>query len=425
MTSSLRYEPFSPDFRADPYPHYAALREHAPVHFAPDAKAFCVSRYEDVRTVLRDPVRFSSDAMRTFLLGAPPGRDPMADPAVMQRMMTMSQALPFPLEELVTSRNLISEDAPRHGPLRSLVNRGFTPRRIAAWEPRLRDIAAECMAGIEGQDEFDLIAELATPLPLRIIVEMLGVEPERRADFKRWSDVIVAASTGSGRGLDPVTSGFAPAMRELSLYVQGMAVERRRVPGDDLLSVLLDAQEGEVALTDAEIAFFVLLLLVAGNETTTNLIGNATLALLRHPAELARVRADRSLVPALVEEALRYDSPAQFVFRRVVIDVELPGGHIPANEHVVALIGSANRDERQWGESAARLDVGRDTQGHLAFGIGSHFCLGAALARLEGRIALGELIDLLPDLEPSEKSVDYVDSFLVRGPRSLRLRRMA
>ncbi len=423
MTSTLRYEPFSPEFRQDPYPHYAALREHAPVHWAEESKAFCISRYEDVRTVLRDPVRFSSDAMRTFLLGARPGSDPATDPATVQRMMTLAQMLPFPLEQLVTSRNLISEDAPRHGPLRNLVNRGFTPRRIAAWEPRLREITAECMAGIEGRDEFDLVTELATPLPLRIIVEMLGVEPERRADFKRWSDAIVAASTGSGRGLDPVASGFAPAMRELSIYVQGIAAERRRAPGDDLLSVLLDAQEGEVALTDAEIAFFVLLLLVAGNETTTNLIGNATLALLRHPAELARVRADRSLVPALVEEALRYDSPAQFVFRRATVDVELSGQRIPANSHVVVLIGSANRDERQWGESAARFDVGRDTQGHLAFGLGTHFCLGAALARLESRVALGALLDVLPDLETCEKNVDPVDSYLVRGPRSLRLRR--
>jgi cytochrome P450 len=214
-------------------------------------------------------------------------------------------------------------------------------------------------------------------------------------------------------------------MALLCEYVQGVAAERRRAPGDDLISVLLAAQDGEVALTDAELAFFVVLLLVAGNETTTNLIGNATSALLRNPEQLARVRADRSLLPSLVEEALRFDSPAQYVFRRSTCDVEIAGGTIPANRHVIALIGSANRDERQWGATAAELDVTRDTQGHLAFGLGNHFCLGAALARLEGRIALGALLDELPGLEPCSARVEYIDSFLVRGPRTLPLRRAA
>ena len=419
------YEPFSPEFRDDPYPHYAALREHAPLHFAEQAQAYCVSRFDDVRAVLLDAQRFSSDAMRTFLIGAEPGQDPATDAGAMQRMLAVAQALPFPIETLALARNLISLDPPRHAPMRSLVTRGFTPRRIAAWEPRLDAIANECLATLRSRAEFDVIEDLAIPLPLQVIAEMLGVESARRGDFKHWSDQIVAGSTGSGRGQDPVASGFVPAMAALCAYVQGVAAERRSTPGDDLISVLLSAQDGDVELTDAELAFFVLLLLVAGNETTTNLIGNATNALLRNPEQLARVRADRALLPSLVEEALRYDSPAQFVFRRTTCDVEIAGGVIPANQHVVALIGSANRDERQWGPTASAFEVGRETQGHLAFGLGNHFCLGAALARLEGRIALGALLDELPRLEASSASVEYIDSFLVRGPRVLRLRRAA
>lgn len=422
---SVRYEPFSPEFRDDPYPHYEALREHAPLHFATEAKAYCVSRYDDVRTVLLDAERFSSDAMRTLLLGAEPGHDPSTDPAAMQRMLTIAQALPFPIETLALARNLISLDPPRHGPMRSLVTRGFTPRRIAIWEPRLHAIATECVDAMRRHAEFDVIGDLAIPLPMQIIAEMLGVESERRDDFKHWSDRIIAGSTGSGRGQDPVASGFIPAIAELCAYVQVVAAERRSTPGDDLISVLLSAQDGGSDLTDAELAFFVLLLLVAGNETTTNLIGNATGALLRNPEQLARVRADRSLMPAMVEEALRYDSPIQYVFRRTTCDVEIAGGVIPANQHVIAMIGSANRDERQWGATAATFEIGRETQGHLAFGLGNHFCLGAALARLEGRIALGALLDELPRLETSSANVEYIDSFLVRGPRTLMLRRAA
>jgi cytochrome P450 len=422
---TIHYEPFSAEVRDDPFPHYARLRAEAPLHWAEQAQAWCVSRFDDVRAVLRDPERFSSDAMRTFLMGVPPGADAANDPAAAQRMLQVAQALPFSMQELITSRNLISEDPPRHGVLRSLVNRGFTPRRIAAWEPRLRAVAEECMAKLRHQSEFDLVTELAIPLPVRIITEMLGVETERQADFKTWSDQLVAGSTGSGRSGDLGEISFGPAMGALCTYVQQVAARRRQAPGDDLISVLLTAQDGEAELTDAELSFFVMLLLVAGNETTTNLIGNATRALLAHPAQLARVRNDRDLLPALVEEVLRWDGPVQFVFRRATCDVEIAGGRIPANSYVIALIGSANRDERNFGPTAGTFDVTRESQGHLAFGLGNHFCLGASLARLEAQIALGALLDELPHLEARDARVEFIDSFLVRGPQSLALRRAA
>jgi cytochrome P450 len=295
---SVQYEPFFPAIRDDPYPHYAALREEAPVYFAEEAQAFCISRYDDARAVLLDPARFSSDAMRTMLMGIRPGLDPMTDPAAMQRMRAFAQVLPFPMEALISARNVISEDPPRHGSLRSLVNRGFTPRRITAWEPRLRAVAAECMAKLRECSTLDVVRDLAIPLPLQIITEMLGVASDRRADFKLWSDGVVAGSTGSGRRLDPVASGYAAAMQAICGYVTEVAAERRRAPSDDLVSVLLNAQDDEVALTDAELAFFVLLLLIAGNETTTNLIGNATHALLRHPPVTIQTRREAGWIDA-------------------------------------------------------------------------------------------------------------------------------
>jgi cytochrome P450 len=305
------------------------------------------------------------------------------------------------------------------------VNRGFTPRRIAAWEPRMHQIVDECMAALRDGGDFDVVGDLGIPLPIRIIAEMLGVEPDRYADFKHWSDQMVSGTTGLGRGSDPAENGFVPAMRALADYIQGVVGERRAAPGEDLVSVLVAAQDGHAGLSTAEVVFFVLLLLVAGNETTTNLIGNATNALLRHPGELARVRADRSLVPSLVEETLRWDAPVQIVFRRSTRDVEIDGHPIPRDHHVVAILGSANRDERHWGPTAAAFDVARNPQGHFAFGFGAHFCLGAALARLEGRVALSALIDELPRLERRDARLEYVDSFLVRGPRRLALGRAA
>ncbi len=210
-------------------------------------------------------------------------------------------------------------------------------------------------------------------------------------------------------------------MKELAEYIRGVVAQRTEQPSDDLISVLIAAQDGS-GLSAAEMTLFVLLLLVAGNETTTNLIGNATNAVLSHPSELARVSADRSLVPSWIEETLRWDAPVQFVVRRTTADVEVAGQRVPANTHVVAILGSANRDERHWGPTAAQFDVTRNPQGHLAFGFGNHFCLGAALARLEARIALEALLDELPRRERSEARVEHIDSFMIRGPKRFLLR---
>jgi cytochrome P450 len=210
-------------------------------------------------------------------------------------------------------------------------------------------------------------------------------------------------------------------MSEFTTYLIDIVERRRRDPGDDLISTLIRAEEGETALTPLEVVMFTLLLLVAGNETTTNLLGNTLLALMEHPDEFARVRRDPARIPALIEEGLRYDGPIQYLFRQATRDVELAGVRIPAGAIVLPLLGSANRDEAQF-PHADRFEVSRNTQGHLAFGLGIHFCLGASLARREARVALEELLPRFASFDRSEPIVQYVDSYLVRGPKRLPLR---
>jgi cytochrome P450 len=379
-----------------------------------------VARYADVSYVLRHPELFSSHAMIAATSGG--FQNALAEatlaPAEMAKIAELLKQLPITIQEQLASRSLIAVDPPVHGPMRSLVNRGFTPRRIADLETRVRAIAREALAALDGKPGFDMVSQFFVPLPVTVIAELLGVEAERSADFKRWSDCAVAVA-GGGAALGPVP--VLEGMVGLSSYIMAIVEQRRRSPGNDLISLLIRAEDGATELTPVEVVMFTLLLLVAGNETTTNLLGNTLLALMAHPEELASVRRDPSRIPALVEEALRYDSPIQFLFRQAREDVELGGVKIPAGATLMPLLGSANRDEAQF-PHADRFDPSRNTQGHLAFGLGIHFCLGASLARLEARVALEELLPRFALFERAEPRVQYVDSYIVRGPKRLPLR---
>ncbi len=420
----IRYTPFSEEVRANPYPFYAALRQHAPVYFVEGLGAWAVARHEDVRFILSHPELFSSDAMRTMFISSKLGPDAAADPETAERMFAIASALPFTAEEMVQARNLISTDPPQHEVMRKIVSRGFTPRRIASYEERVRAVVDTCMTTLRGGGVFDLVADLAGPVPTVIIAEMLGVEPERHGDFKRWSDLVISQATGSGRGRSFAETGYVEVIREFSHYLLSIIEARRRAPGDDLVTTLIVAQEEGGTLTPMEVVVFCLLLLVAGNETTTNLIGNAVNVLLDHPDQLALVRHDRTLLPNLVEETVRYEGPIQFFFRRTCEEVTLAGTKLPANAIIMPLLGSANRDEAQFANPDV-FDITRDTSGHLGFGLGAHYCLGAALARLEARIALDALLDELPHLRRRSATIEYADSFLVRGPHRLELARVA
>ncbi len=416
---SLDYDPMSPRWRDDPYPSYRALRDQAPVHWAEGANAFCVSRYDDVQQVLNDPERFSSRAMFTVLMnGGEEEMPPLTwrNLKALARFTLASRSMPG---AFLKARNLIASDGEVHTSMRSIVNRGFTPRRVRDWEPRIRQLVGESMARLEGSPRFDVMRELAVPLPVTIIAEMIGIEPERRDEFKRWSDTIIHYATGSGRA-DRFNEEFTSTILGLMRYLRGIARERRSRPADDLISAIVATRDGERGLSDIETTMFVNLLLVAGNETTTNLIGNAVNALLDHPEELERVAGDLSLVPSLVEETLRSDAPIQLLFRTAVRETELRGVKIPEGTWVCPLLGSANRDERRFDEPD-RFDVARNPQGHVGFGFGKHFCLGASLARLEATAALEALVPELLRRRRAEPGLERVDSFLVRGPARLEL----
>jgi cytochrome P450 len=414
--SLAEFDPFSPRWRADPYPIYRRLRDEAPVHYSPASKVYSVSRYDDVQFVLKSDELFSSSAMFTALIGAPL-QERISWGMIRFALRFLIHAHHTP-RGFIKARKLISEDGETHTAMRGVVNRGFTPRRIAALEGRVREIAEDCVAKLRGASGFDLVRELSMPLPVTVIAELLGVEASRRDEFKHWSDAIVERATGAGRA-DPFQKRYSDAILGMHLYISGMAKQRRRAPAEDLISAVVGEQDGAAALNDLEVVFFVVLLLVAGNETTTNLIGNAVKALFANPEQLARVATQPELVEGLVEETLRFDAPVQLVLRTATQDVQIAGTVIPAGALVAPLIGSANRDERHF-EDPDRFDIARDMRGHLGFGFGRHFCLGASLARLEANTALAALLPELPRLRLTAEP-EPIDSFLVRGPRALEL----
>ena len=409
----VEYEPLSAKYQADPYPTYALLREHDPVHWAPEQRAWCLSRHADVSHVLRNPEIFSSTAMAEALFN----RDfKLRHLPRILRFLMRTGANPLRMN---SSAGLIQSDPPVHDALRNIVNRGFTPRRISAWEARLREIVDEYMAKIPEDAPWDVIESIGIPLPVTAIAELLGIESSRMADFKHWSDMLVATSTGELRD-DPIGNGFLENMGDLRSYMTPIIEARRRNPQDDLISILVDPRH-EDTLDEPAVMGFVILLLAAGNETTTNLIGNATVALLRNPDQLDAVAQDPSLIPGLVEETLRYDGPVQILFRKATQDTKIAGQEIAAGDLVVPLLGSANRDARVFDEPD-RFDVTRSTKGHVGFGFGVHFCLGASLARLEARVTLEALVPLLAKSRPVIDQQQWTDSFIVRGRRHLTLR---
>ena len=314
---------------------------------------------------------------------------------------------------------LISEDPPTHSKTRGLVTRAFTPKRIAEMEPRIRQLARELIARLPRSGEFDLIKDLAEPLPVIVIAEMLGIEPERRHDFKRWSDDVVSMTFALAKGTE--LSGLERSFVDMNDYMTQALESRRERPREDLIQALLDNGVNEGVLSVADAVNFCRLLLVAGNETTTNLLGNGLRALLSSPEQYQRLVREPSLIPNAVEEMLRYDAAAQALFRTTTREVEVAGTRIPAGASVVLLFGSANRDPRKFQEPD-RFDVTRNVNGQVAFGHGIHFCLGAPLARLEARVVLEELItpERRLSIVPGQ-NLQALEHFSIRGLKSLRL----
>jgi len=404
VLSASDYNPLLPEVRANPYPYYEVLRREAPVHqILPGAPFYAVSRYDDVCSVLHRPEIFSSTALQILAQGGGISFGPNSGALAGHRLLRSSM--------------MIATDPPDHTRLRSLVNRGFTPRRIAGLEPRLRQIAAACLDRVTPSGRMDLMRDFAIPFPVTVIAQLLGVESERREQFKHWSDTIVIGLSGMSQqfGREEVRA----AAEEMADYIDSILAARRANPRDDLISILADAEAGD-ALTGGEVLSFVVLLLIAGNETTTNLIGNAMRALLEHADVLDRVARDCTRIPAMIEETLRYDSPIQGIPRKLTQEVELAGTRLPKDAFLMVLFASANRDDRRFPDPD-RFDIDRRAREHVAFGHGIHFCLGAALARLEARIAFETLFARMRDFRLDAEEVSVIESNLLRGPKTLPL----
>jgi cytochrome P450 len=394
----------SPEVRENPYPYYAAMRRESPIHpLAPGAPLYAITRHADVIHILHHPEQFSSSALQAALQGGGVGIGPNSGALAGHR--------------LLASPMMIATDPPDHGRLRRLVNRGFTPRRIAGLEPRIREIANQCLDDSIRDGELELVRGLAVPLPVKVIAEMLGVERDRVDQFKAWSDAFVIGLSGATGQYTP--EDVRKAADEMADYFERFAAERRANPKDDLISVLAQAEEGD-ALSTGELMSFVALLLIAGNETTTNLIGNGVKALLAHPDQFERVMSDASLVPKLVDEVLRYDSPIQALPRSNKDAVELPSGIVPENSTLLVFYAAANHDDEQF-PNAEDFDIDRSTQEHVAFSHGIHYCLGASLARLEARVAFETLFSRCKNIRLATDSIPMIDSAVLRGPKSVQL----
>jgi cytochrome P450 len=319
---------------------------------------------------------------------------------------------------------LIFFDPPRHTKLRALISRAFTPRSVAALEPRIRELSRELLDRTVERGAMDLASDFAVPLPMMVIAEMLGVPAADRPRFVRWNDAVLGMiyTVAGGEGAARAVRDFGAATAEMAPYLTDLLARGRAAPRDDLLSRLAGAEVDGERLTEKEILSFFQLLLVAGSETTTNLINNAVLCFVENPDQLARLRAAPELLPSAIEEVLRYRSPLQAIFRQTRRDVEVHGRVIPAGKLVLAMVGSANRDPRQFPEPR-RFDVARDPNPHVAFGHGPHFCLGAPLARLEGRIALADFLERVKGFRPaSDEPWEPRQAFHVHGPSRLPIR---
>ena len=359
----------------DPFAWYAWQRAQAPVQRDPRTGLFMVFDYAGVQRALSEYRSFSSERGR--------GRGQAGASAL--------------------STSLISTDPPRHRPLRALVEQAFTPKQVRALEPRIAELVDELLTPVSGR--LDFVRDFAEPLPVIVIAEILGIPAGERAAFKRWSDAVV---TG-----DPSGS------QEMARYFGKLIEQRRADPGGDLISGLIAAQLDGEHLDTQELLGFCMLLLVAGNETTTNLLANAVLCWHDHPEALEAVRADRTLLPGTVEEVLRFRSPVQSMYRVTATDVELGGLSLPEGSPVLAWIGAANRDPAQF-DAPDTFNPARTPNRHLAFGQGIHFCLGAPLARLEARLALDAVLDRLPGLQLAPGArLDPIPSTIVYGVRHL------
>ncbi len=394
----MEFDPYSTEFFEDPWDVYRWLRDEAPIYHHEALGFYAVSRYEDCVEVHRDVATYTST-----------------------KGLNLGQLTTVGFAELAreSSSMMIMMDPPMHDRLRKLVNRAFTPRRIADWEPVVQRVIDGYLDGLDGATEFDVTVDFAGPFPIEIICEILGVPSGDRQQLRHWTDLMLELDEGSPF---PKPQGIEASI-SIMRYMHALVTDKRKAPSDDMIGHLIEAQvereDGTVeALTDDEITGFLGLLVGAGSETVTKLVGNAAMTFEEWPDERERLKADPSLAPSAVEECLRWKAPSQYQGRYSLQDRAFHGTTIPAGNPVLIVTGAANRDERAY-EDPDRFDIVRTGPLGIAFGHGIHYCIGAHLARLEGRTAFNELYRRWPDLKVDLDGIRYVHMANVAGPASV------
>ncbi len=398
------FDPSDAATRADPFALFRRLQDEDPIHWSPALRGWVITRYDDVRSVATNR-EMSPDRLTPFFRSLP-------DPA--QRG----------LADVIRYLNLwmVFRNPPEHTRLRALMGKAFTPRAVEALRPNVAALVGTLLDRIGDGGAVDAIDALAGPLPALVIMDMLGVPREAVSSMKEWSDDMVVF-VGSARGAADKYARAERGAHEMAGYFRAIIAERRAVPRDDMISALIAARDEGNALSEDELVASCMLLLFAGHETTTNLIGNAIVALIRHPDQQARLRAEPALIDSAVEEFLRFDGPSHGLARVVAVDHEFGGKRLKQGERVFAMLNAANRDPRRFPDPD-RLDLGRTPNRHLTFGVGPHFCLGAPLARIEGRLCLEALLRRFGRIDFAEDParLDWLDSLIMRGVRALPVR---
>ncbi|AVH74387.1 cytochrome P450 [Nostoc sp. 'Lobaria pulmonaria (5183) cyanobiont'] len=399
FTGTALFNPFLPEFRSDPYPFYHRLRSKDPIHWS-YLGFWVITRYADNLTLLRDS-RFSSD-LRNWS-------------GYEQRYIRREHVEFSPLAQLV-SKWITNQDPPYHTRLRGLVSKAFNPRSIEAMRPHIQDIVNQLLDRVQDAGVMDVIADLAYPLPITVIAQMLGVPVEDRDRLKQWSFDI-------SRTLDPVMTldlfkQVNSSIMTFIEYLRHLITERRNHPQQDLLSAMIVAREQSDMLSEDELIATCIFLFAAGHETTSNLIGNGLLALLRHPDELDKLKQNPTLIQSAIEELLRYESPVQLWWRTALEDIEFGNSIIRKGQMVIVHLGAANRDPDQFPDPD-RLDITRRENRHIAFSNGIHTCLGAALARLEAEIVFNTLLERMPNLKLQSNAVEWHETMSLRSLKAL------
>jgi cytochrome P450 len=380
MAATQKYDLYSDDFRRRTYETFALMRDEDPVFCQPgldgETPIWFITRHDDVVSVLLDDERFVRDPR----LALPP-----------ELMEAIASGMPESFA--FVDQHMLNRDGDDHRRLRRLVTKAFTPRMVEQLRPRIVEIADDLLDAVAARGSMDIVEEYAFPLPITVIAELLGIPADDRDSFRRWSNAVVTPAFGPD-----ALAEFGALMADFVAYLHALFEQRRADPRGDLVSALIQVREGGDSLSEQELFSMVVLLIVAGHETTVNLIANSVLALLEHPEQLELLRGEPDRIPDAIEELLRFDGPVERALPRwAAADVELGGHTIRRGDDVIVILGSANRDSERF-EDADALDLERADTKHVAFGRGSHYCLGAPLARLEGEVALRALLTRLPGL---------------------------